>query len=64
MRRERRITSRKGAEIREQKRNRLKRFSPDEAEQWVEDNVNDLPSAKRVIKKLARAIAALMPEDE
>jgi len=37
----------------------LKGLNPEQAAQWVEDNVRDLASAKATLKILARAVVAL-----
>lgn len=37
----------------------LAEMTPAQAERWVEEHVNDVASAKRVLKVLAHAIVAL-----
>lgn len=34
-------------------------MTPNEAAQWVEDNVDDLPSAKDLLKRMAKVIVFL-----
>jgi len=64
MRRDRRATSRRAKERQERGRNPLHGLSPDEAEAWVDTEVTDLGSAKQALKRMARAMAALMSSAE
>jgi hypothetical protein len=38
--------------------NPMRDITPEQAETWVENNVNDLATAKIVLKKIARLLAA------
>jgi len=42
---------------------RLRDTTPDEAEQWVEDNVNSLADAKNLMKKLTKLLVYLAKKE-
>ena len=46
-------------EIYNTKQDQLLRMTPAEVEAWIEDNVDDLASAKEVLIKLAKFLAVL-----
>jgi hypothetical protein len=62
MQRNRTSQSTDAQERREKQSHPLKNLTPDQAAEWVEQNVRDLATAKIEIIKLSRAVAALMKE--
>lgn len=56
----RRVRSRVAVENDQALLNTLLNTTPEQAEQWVRNNVNDLASAKTVLEKLSKAVVYLL----